>query len=62
MEKPEIYIGSSYDSWFIQVKGGGQCKGFYWNHNDSHLGVGGEKMFAEVLKQLGYKTTVEDCY
>lgn len=39
-----------------------KIESYYWDHNDSELGVGGEKIFADILEKLGYTVKCEDAY
>ena len=63
--KNHIQIESSYDGWFIQVlnpEGDRVLKVFSWGHNDTENGVGGDKLFAELLEYLGHSVNWEEYY
>jgi len=54
-------IYSEYDGWSINALEGNELKWSYcWNHNDAELGIGGEKLFADILKALGHTVYEED--
>lgn len=56
--KYKIY--SRYDGWAIQK--GATEEYWSWGYEDFEEGVGGEKIFGEILKQLGHEVEyVEDC-
>jgi len=61
----KIQVYSESDGWTIQVvdtANNSLIGKWYWNHNDSGAGVGGEKQFALALQSLGYDIYVEDVY
>jgi len=63
MEDLHIQIYSSYDGWYIQClhKDSGDLKySWSWGHEDYEAGVGGEKLFGDLLKALGYSVYMED--
>lgn len=51
----EITIEQYCDGWTVVVDG----KRFSWDHNDEDMGTEGIK---KLLKYLGHKVTVEECY
>ena len=54
-------IYSSYDGWEIQMLEDGEVRGYWcWDHEEFDFGVGGEKMFAQVLHALGHSTYGEE--
>ena len=60
-----VQIESDNEGWWIEVRnseGDRVLKAFGWGHNDIELGVGGEKVFADILRYLGHSVEVEDSY
>jgi len=59
-----IQIESSYEGWFIQVIDldtiEPPLKVFSWEHNDTENGVGGDKIFAELLEYLGHSVSWDE--
>jgi len=56
-------VYSSCDGWEIQMLDGKDIKGNWtWGHQDYEMGVGGEKLFAEILKNLGCSVYEEEVY
>ncbi len=58
-----VQIESDGEGWWIEVRnseGDRVLKSFGWGHNDTELGVGGEKVFADILRYLGHSVEVED--
>jgi hypothetical protein len=59
-----IKVESCYDGWHITLfdDDAPSYTTFSWEHNDVEEGVGGEKLFAEVLELLGHKVEVVEDY
>lgn len=57
-------VYSSYDGWEIQaLDGDGDLKWLYsWSQDEYEFGVGGENLFADILKALGYSVYEEEVY
>jgi hypothetical protein len=53
--KKDIRIEQYCDGWTVLIDG----KRFSWNHNDEDMGTDG---IEKLLKYLGHKVTVEECY
>lgn len=54
-------IYSEYDGWCIQkMKGNDLCMSWTWDHEEIEKGVGGEKLFAEILEDMGLHVYVEE--
>jgi len=53
--KKDIIIEQYCDGWSVLINN----KRFSWNHNDEDMGV---EAIKKLLKYLGYKPTVEECY
>jgi hypothetical protein len=53
--KKDIRIEQYCDGWTVLI----DDKRFSWDHNDEDMGTDGIK---KLLKYLGHKVTVEECY
>ena len=63
MDEFHYQIYSEYDGWYIQkIKlDTNECVGEWsWGHENEEAGVGGEKLFANILRDLGVSVYQED--
>lgn len=60
-----IQLYYEYDGWSLQIvelSTNKVVKHITWNHNESELGVGGEKLMLTIFDELGYHTYSEEVY
>lgn len=61
MSGMKIQIYSECDAWCIQVIEGNDVKATWrWDHNESHLGSGGERLVYDIFEFLGYDVYYEE--
>ena len=58
----KVSIFSECDGWLIEVQGDKYIHRWSWAHDDFDSGAGGEKLFGDILKSLGFEVTMEDVY
>ena len=63
MDRFHYRIYSEYDGWYIKKirVDTNECLGAWsWSHDDFEAGAGGEKIFADILRDLGVTLYQED--